>query len=231
MRPNRIRKASVRSDNDIFQDFLRFSDPERPKKDVWFPNPDDERWREECCDEHSKDLDFFVPESQLREYFSRNLNEILCAVSEETGTRPVESRLVRNGYLKIFAILLRINRGNFIRYFVKYDTLNDNKLPFERKPHDFPPETVDDPTFWTNFNDCQWMFCAPEIRYMSGFKWGERRVLPIVFKKPIGSGGSADTFMIRIHPDYNFLDTKIQSNALVRSMCSYLVSTSCSARF
>ena len=187
---------SLRPENDVIQDFRRHTDPARPRKDVWCPNSSFEK---------SDDLDFFLPENQLKEYFDRHLEEILYAVSEDSGLRLVEPRLVRDGYLKIFAILLRIKREAWINYFLDFPSLNDSKLPFEDKPYDFPAVTEDDRFFWTSFNKWQWIFCPPEIRYKPSCKWNSQIVLPIIFKQRIGSGSSVDTYKIRIHPDYNHL--------------------------
>ncbi|KAL9079836.1 MAG: hypothetical protein Q9157_001292 [Trypethelium eluteriae] len=188
--------APTESENIVIEDFRRHTDPERPRKDVWCPNSNFEK---------SDELDFFVPKNQLKEYFDRHLEEILSALSEDIGIRFVEPRLIRDGYLKIFAILLRIRREAWIQYFLNFPSLNDNKLPFEVKPHDFPVVTEDDRFFWTSFNKCQWMFCAPEVRYTPRCKWNTQIVLPIIFKERIASGRSADTYKIRIHPDYNHL--------------------------
>lgn len=187
---------SVRPENDVIQDFRHHTDPERPRKDVWCPYSKFEK---------SENLDFFMPDNQLKEYFERHLEEILYALSEETGLKSVEPRFIRDGYLKIFAILLRIKREAWITYFLNFPSLNDNKLPFESKPDDFPAATEDDRFFWTSFNRCQWIFCAPEIRYKPRCKWNTQIVLPIIFKERIGSGSSAETYKIRIHPEYNHL--------------------------
>ncbi|KAL9095882.1 MAG: hypothetical protein Q9165_001879 [Trypethelium subeluteriae] len=183
-------------ENVVIEDFRRHTNPDRPKKNIWCPNSDFEK---------SEDLDFFVPENQLEEYFDRHLEEILSALSEDIGIRFVEPRLIRDGYLKIFAILLRIKREAWIQYFLNFPSLNDSKLPFEVKPHDFPVLTEDDRFFWTSFNKCQWIFCAPEIKYKPRCKWNTQIILPIIFKEKIASGRSADTYKIRIHPDYNRL--------------------------
>ncbi|KAI9695281.1 MAG: hypothetical protein M1820_008743 [Bogoriella megaspora] len=188
--------SPARIENDIIEDFRQYTDPQRPRRDIWCPDSDFEK---------SEELDFFVPEVQLRKYFERHLDEILSTLSEETGLRFVEPRLILDGYIKIFATLLRINREAWINYFLNLPSLSDNKLPFEGRPHDFPAVEEEDRFFWTSFNKCQWIFCAPELKYKPRCKWNTQTVLPIIFKERIGSGSHADTFKIRIHPDYNHL--------------------------
>ena len=152
----------------------------------------------------------FCPEPDLHDYFAEHncLEGILRCVLPSTGPLPVSRTSIRTHYTRTFAILLCINRGRFISYFVSRDSLSDEKLPFDRRPENFPSDLEDsDARFFQDFYERQWMFCAPTLSYERFKVWEAMMILPIVRKQQLGTGGSSETYRIELHPAYNRLET------------------------
>ncbi|KAL9083192.1 MAG: hypothetical protein Q9165_008635 [Trypethelium subeluteriae] len=189
------------STDPVIQDFLLFTSPNQSKEDAWFSD----QQIEEKISAHVDDLGFFLPEQKLYAYFDEKLHDIIDALHQENEHDSFEASSIRKGYLKIFAILLRIERSQAISYFLRYETLADIKLPFQDKPDGFPEETGHDTTFWAEFNESQWIFCAPKLVYKPEAKWHPRQPLPIISRERLDRGSTAETFKIRVHPDYNYL--------------------------
>ncbi|OCL14632.1 kinase-like protein [Glonium stellatum] len=156
----------------------------------------------------------FLPEKVLYEYFDDlHLLNLLKAVVPFDGHPPVQPRTIRERFAKVFAILLCIGYGNFIKLFAQDDDLSDKKLPFTNCPTAFPRVGVSDEQFFTPFYNQQWMFCVPPLTYEPRSRWPARRILPIIKKRQIGDGGSAKTYKIEVHPDYNQLSPKNASTS------------------
>ncbi|KAI9793927.1 MAG: hypothetical protein M1816_007179 [Peltula sp. TS41687] len=149
----------------------------------------------------------FVPEPDLQDYFddSNRLRRILRAIYPSSGLIPVHGTTIKNHYVKVFAILLCIGKGCYIEHFIRHDSLNDQRLPFDERPHYFPSTGSGDRNFFSSFYDWQWMFCAPTFSYKGQNVWQARRILPILSKEEISGGGSAVTYKIDLHPAYNSL--------------------------
>ncbi|KAK3077872.1 hypothetical protein LTS18_009038, partial [Coniosporium uncinatum] len=113
----------------------------------------------------------FLPHKRLKEYFSdgERVFDILRAVFLHAG-QPSGAlrRHIQHHFTRIFSILLSIGQGSFIKYFVDFDSLCDEALPFESQPKDFP--SVD---FFPAFYKQQWTFCAPTIRHSPYRKFHE----------------------------------------------------------
>lgn len=158
-----------------------------------------------CADESKTAV--FLPETDLQEYFAEDdqLLGILKLIFENHTTLPIRLRSIRSRYTKVFAILLCVGRGDYIPHFEHYDSLSDEKLPFDQPPDHFPSE-ITAPSFFKDFQERQWRFCAPRLNFGRSKFWQPARVLPITSKEPLGTGGSAITFKIVVHPEYNELD-------------------------
>jgi hypothetical protein len=158
-----------------------------------------------CADESKTAV--FLPETDLQEYFADDdqLLGILKLIFENPTTLPIRLRSIRSRYTKVFAILLCVDRGDYIPHFEHYDSLSDEKLPFDQPPDHFPSE-ITAPSFFKDFQERQWRFCAPRLNFGRSKFWQPARVLPITSKEPLGTGGSATTFKIVVHPEYNELD-------------------------
>lgn len=144
----------------------------------------------------------FVPKSDLQQYLKR---EIIVKILRVLGIRHHSADVILKGYLKNFAILLSLDHGKLIEWFLQHDSLSDKKLPFETCPPTFPQTS--DPNFFNTFSRRQWMFCAPAFSYRKHYIWAlnDGCVLPIVEKEELGRGGSSVTYKIRLHPCYDRL--------------------------
>jgi serine/threonine protein kinase len=129
---------------------------------------------------------FFIPNDHIQKYFESGKNEysraeeLLHAVfnTSHIGIQalPVHPQDVTQDCCKVFCILIRIGRGEYIPQFVKYaDTIGDAKLPFSRNqcPEKFP---IAD--FYDKFVDEQWKFCAPQIKSRANLHIDADLVLP-----------------------------------------------------
>lgn len=151
----------------------------------------------------------FCPELDLKDYFSDydQLVGILRCVLPSTGPLPVRAYNIQTKYTKIFAILLSIGKGNFIKQFNQYDSLSDEKLPFDTCPEHFPSDVEDmDKNFFCKFYERQWKFCAPNLSYERIKNFQPRMILPIVSREELATGGSSTTYKIEVHPAYNHLE-------------------------
>lgn len=152
-----------------------------------------------------------MAESDIREYFehdgNRRLTEILTALFPDNDTIYPED--IYPERLAVFCTLLKISKGRWIEHFKQYDTLNDTKLPFnpDNPPADWP-KAPEYPNFLQKFCEEQWAFCVPIMRRpFVERRFHENQVLPIVFKKALGTGSSANLWRIKLHPAHNQLIT------------------------
>lgn len=163
--------------------------------------------------EPTKENSYYIPDPDLQAYFSgdknRRLRNILREISLVASSGPprVSLNTIQRDYVKVFSILLCIRRGYYIAHFVRYEGLNDQRLPFDERPHHFPSAANSDSDFFSSFYEKQWRFCAPIVEYKRHNEWQARRILPFV-KDKISGGGSATTYKIVLHPKYNFLSSR-----------------------
>ena len=156
----------------------------------------------------------FVTSDGLKDYFlkdgSKRLRRLLDIVAPSTSGETTSIEDVTNNHLIVFAILLSIGKGRFVGHFSKREGLSDAKLPFTDKTQ-FPTDTED--TLFERFKAKQWIFCAARFESRPEAFWEPDRILPIIFKTPMKSGGGGETFKIKIHPSYDFLGGRQQSSA------------------
>jgi hypothetical protein len=158
----------------------------------------------------------FLPDNLLREYLTANnhrqLKKLLAALFSENDETPSHEEIARY-YSKSFCILLLTGKARYIRHFVQYNSLIDVHLPFstERPPFNFPTDT-DDPYFLKRFLERQWMFCAPCFEIRTKTIWEDKRILPIIRKEILDTGGSAKVFKIELQPEYNHLISDQSAN-------------------
>ena len=148
----------------------------------------------------------FIPVSDLQSYFAtgNTLVNILQAIFGIEGDVFSLSQSIRHSCLKAFSILLSIGQGHFIRQFSRFQSLCDEKLPFESKPFRFPDDPSDE-GFFAKFCAKQWIFCAPELKYDMDTHFVDQLILPIIEKRPLSEGGNAETYIIEVHDAYNGL--------------------------
>ena len=160
-------------------------------------------------DDQTRSNPQFIPLKKLNDYLQdhrviRLLQEILP--NEPLAHRVLAQKIV-SYYKKIFAILLRLGHGDSIILFSKHDNLRDRCLPFIEKPPNFPHSDERGDSLWHNFCQRQWAFCPYSFRNEHDNVLNNHQVLPTLIWHPHRTGGTASTFELKIHPDYNGLPT------------------------
>lgn len=145
----------------------------------------------------------YIPNVTLRTYFHapRCTNNLLNALYPDGD--PPDASVITAHYMRPFAILLSLGCGKFISLFVRFEELQDDKLPFRSKPQKFPHSSRED--LWTKFSLQQWEFCAPTLEYSREKVLDQEEILPLRFEGVIGRGGTSSVHKINVHPDYNQL--------------------------
>lgn len=147
----------------------------------------------------------FMPDPDIEAYFKtvRPIQKLLAALFPFVAPQ-MDPETIRKKYIKVFLILLFTSNGRFIASFLRHDNLSDQYLPFKSRPNHFPPSTAD-PDFFTSFYRRQWEFCARTFEYAIHQQLDEDLILPIIYKKKLGGGGSAVVHQIKLHPAYDKL--------------------------
>lgn len=162
------------------------------------------------CGIGATDTPLFMPVSELNTHFDCNLPNILKGLFGVSENEERDAQ-IRKCYVKVFAILLYMGKGELIELFLGYDNLRDEKLPFVKKPDEFPSSPDDD--FFHKFYNRQWMFCAPEFRNgQIDSHYEDERILPIIHKEELGSPGNtkARAYKTVFHESYNKLDPNVE---------------------
>ena len=187
-----------------------------PQNDV---EPELQAFQKWCVDDQNnlqgvKDRDNdqkarFIPQGQLEKYLcaTERVERLLEALfkGEQMG---ISADKIRAHYLRAFAILIRIGRGTWIKLFIHYDGLRDKNLPFRDRPGEFPETSLAAEDDFARFQQVQWQFCAYVMEWEMSADLHPDRILPIVSKEPIGRGGSAYIYKIKINPENDSLYPK-----------------------
>lgn len=147
-------------------------------------------------------------EKLTRERIETLLNELFRNVEQPAP----DAEVIRDHYLRPFAILLCAGSGPMISYFVEHPTLQDHLLPFAVKPKHFPKST--DRDLYKAFCTEQWQFCPIKLVYNMSYQLESDEILPIVQKQRIGEGGSAYVYKIVVDGDYNSLRLNQSTDAV-----------------
>jgi hypothetical protein len=154
------------------------------------------------------DTEFYMPDDVQCGHFSDDrVKQIITLLYKDRTSPflPVQPSVVHRDYRRVLAILLFIERGDLIEYFVHAPELNDQKLPFTSKPAFFPDNSQD--PFFEDFQKAQWRFCAPKIRDSRRIDWHPDYILPFVrIGEPLGKGHSGKAYKIKIHPAHDRLN-------------------------
>jgi len=147
----------------------------------------------------------YLPDPDREAFFRDNeqVKRLLDAVLYPNLPLHVSLDTLRQSYTKVFSTLLCIGRGAAIVHFVNKPGFTDGHLPFLHGCSF--PNRLSDETFFDEFYKKQWMFCAPKLEFHEWWQWEPDRILPIVYEQELGSGSSARTFRLRVHPGYNNL--------------------------
>lgn len=160
-----------------------------------------------------------MPLNEIQDYFGAQhyaeLRDILAALFPDGHILPKE---IFPKYVAVFCALLCIGKGHYIEHFKHYESLSDTSLPFDpESPPAHWPNTAGDSDFLRKFSKAQWKFCARKWEDLSDKHYDSEQILPIIYKKRISSGGSANIWLVKIHPFYNRLiseDAKLVSIVL-----------------
>lgn len=147
----------------------------------------------------------FIPPSAVKEYLGapRRVEDLLISIFRNEANSIIDAEVIRQHYLRPFAILLLIGKGLMIKHFVQYRSLQDHHLPYRSRTEDFPFSS--DSSFFEQFANQQWQFCAADLEYNMNLHLHKEEILPIIHKEKIGQGGNAVIFKIRVHEEYNKL--------------------------
>ncbi|KAL0253078.1 hypothetical protein SLS55_010528 [Diplodia seriata] len=172
----------------------------------------------------------YVPQQRIDEYFKagRNVGQILQRLNPDGNLKTYQSTIVKD-YSRVLCILLLLGQGHQIEIFVRHTSLCDTRLPFEQKPAHFPVDD-DGVDFFDRFKEVQWQFCAQPLTYNMNLVYEDARILPIMTKDPIGTGGSAQIFKITLHQAYDELDPhggSEKKNPSSRHAHTYALKTYC----
>ncbi|OAG07882.1 uncharacterized protein CC84DRAFT_1173477 [Paraphaeosphaeria sporulosa] len=143
----------------------------------------------------------FVPISALRRYLTEGKIRRILASSLSSSTACSK---VYKDYIRVFTILVYINKLPWLRRFLREQRLEDNFLPFVNDS-DWPTDMRE---FFDQFVEAQWQFCAQDFestRLNGDFRIDERIIIPIVEKRLIKKGPDSSAWEVDIHPDYNHL--------------------------
>ncbi|KAL9043640.1 MAG: hypothetical protein Q9214_003179 [Letrouitia sp. 1 TL-2023] len=157
----------------------------------------------------------FIPEKKLDAYFEQHLTEILKAVypDKDPGNLP-NPTVIRHSFVKTFGILLCIECGHDIEYFMRYDhALADSQLPLDSQPQKWPQFHAQD--VFKRFKEMQWLFCAANFGLDTDIEYDKERILPIIAKEQLGEGGSAIAHKVELEDGYNqlFREESYSSNS------------------
>ena len=119
---------------------------------------------------------------------------LLASIFGKEGSKNLDAEVIRQHYLRPLAILLLIGEPLMIKYFVRYTSLQDHRLPYRSRPEDFPFSP--DPNLFKRFHGQQWQFYAANLEYDMDLRLHKEEILPITQKDKVGSGGNAVIFRL-----------------------------------
>ena len=152
-----------------------------------------------------------MPVSEPNTYLNYNLPSILQGLFRVSENKE-RYKQIQKSYVKVFAILVYKGKGELINQFQEYDNLRDEKLPFTKKPDEFP-QSPNNESFFYKFYDGQQMFYAPKFRNSQiDSHYKDKRILPIIYKEKLNSLGNAKARVYKIvfHGSYNKLDLYVE---------------------
>ncbi|KAJ4305090.1 hypothetical protein N0V90_000620 [Kalmusia sp. IMI 367209] len=154
----------------------------------------------------------FVTVDQLREYWTTNrIRQALNNPSYSTHHISV----IHDNHIRVFSILVMIDRPDYINLLMPYDRFTDHRLPFDLNYSYTPEYWPSDKENFHRFCEAQWKFCVPNLegqRLIGGAHFEEQRILPYTKVKALKSGNTATTYIIQIHDICNRIINVAQSN-------------------
>jgi len=138
----------------------------------------------------------FMPRRVLRRYLTPDRLQSLLP-------HPQDWKTVSHGYLAVFSILISIQEDAYIPYFLQFNNLDDEHLPFQHV-EDWPPNCK---KFFKQFYDAQWPFCPQPLKRerLNDTRFLPEAILPITNCQALKEDVISSTYVVEIHPEYNLL--------------------------
>lgn len=187
----------------VVQDFLREFKTVRPS---WI-------WRVGRSGFKNEVESKYIPSETLAEQLSlERVEKLLEALYEDRIAAAPDARVVKDDYLRSFAILLCIGAGQFVHNFTDQPSLSDQYLPFDNQPQNFP--TATDRELFDEFQAAQPPFCPYRLKPQMSHNLGEHTILPINSQERVDEGGSAIIWKVVVDKDYDRLVSRGDKNAV-----------------
>jgi len=168
------------------------------------------RWTSFAVDESSPTgARPFILIHELKSYLNKDrLRKLLFYVQQTCSNEQV----IRDNYVVVFAVLLKIGKGAYIKHFTSEDSLVDDRLPFTTSNG----WTKDSSYFFEDFYEAQWQFCAKRLERgrLNDNRVPKEIVMPFKKMDVLKKGPDSTVFRVEIFPEYNYLN---------RVSCRYLV--------
>jgi len=188
------------SEEQAIQDFIAWVDKNRTNGKLGSSNTDCPFMPLELLESHLK--------------VQGRLRRILTALFPQSHFLPINPEDIwRLGTVRIFAILILIGKGRYIKTIAQWPMLTDQHLPFLSEPLHFPKLADGDTSIWSAFYEKQFQFC-PHV-FAGGAtdtSLEDGTILPIVEKEFICRGGSAEIYKIKLHTKYDHLLSQDKTN-------------------
>lgn len=156
----------------------------------------------------------FVPLSEVRSFYSKphRVQDILKAFHQNTAL----AKAIQKSYIRVFTILVLIQKAAYIVHFTSYNHLTDEHLPF-RSCNEWPEDTKE---FFDSFSNEQWKFCPLNLdkHGLNDTHLPDNTILPITIKKVLREGVHSRTSLIEVYPEYDKLSDEVSINALSFSL-------------
>jgi hypothetical protein len=156
----------------------------------------------------------FMPLQLLESHLKapRRLRQILSALFPGNRSLPIQpDDILHLDIVRIFAILILIDKGRYIKTIAHHPNIKDKFLPFLEEPRHFPRLADGDTSIWSAFYKKQFQFCPHLFTHVvTDTELEDDTILPIITKEPLPSGGSATICKIKLHAEYDHLPSKDQ---------------------
>jgi hypothetical protein len=161
-----------------------------------------ETFRVQCADEGRS----FIPNSPLQRYLTE---QVLYQLLDELSISHGDFYAIRHNYLRVFVILIYIDKGAEISNFTGSERLRDYYLPFDDTDRQKWPEECRD--FFPQFYKAQWQFCVRrwEKGWLTGVLLDDNTLLPIKEQDDIHKGSNSQTSTITLYSEYNGLNSVV----------------------